>query len=40
LVRRCRQKIYLGLSELSEQGFEERGQLLRAFQRVLRESTR
>ena len=39
LMRRCRQKIYLGLSELSEQGFEERGQLLRAFQRVLREST-
>jgi hypothetical protein len=39
LVRRCRQKIYLGLSELSEQGFEERGQLLRAFQRVLRETT-
>jgi hypothetical protein len=39
LVRRCQQKIFLGLSELSEQGFEERGQLLRAFQRVLREST-
>jgi len=39
LVRRCRQKIYLGLSELSEQGFEERGQLLRAFQRILREAT-
>jgi hypothetical protein len=39
LLRRCRAKVYLGLSELGEQGYEHRGSLLRAFQRVLREST-
>jgi hypothetical protein len=38
LVRRCRWKIFLGLSELNEQGFEERGTLIKAFQRVLRET--
>jgi len=37
LVRRCRRKIYLGLSELSEQGSEQKGALLQAIQRVLRE---
>ena len=36
LIRRCRKKIYLGLSELSEQGYENRGPLLRAIDRVLR----
>ena len=36
LIRRCRRKIYLGLSELSEQGYEHKGPLLQAFQRVLR----
>lgn len=36
LVRRCRRTIYLGLSELSEQGYEQEGALLRAVQRVLR----
>jgi hypothetical protein len=35
LARRCRQGIYLALSELSEQGYEERGMLLRVIQRVL-----
>lgn len=35
LMRRCRQRIYLGLSELGESGYEHRGPLLRAFQRVL-----
>lgn len=35
LLRRCRAKIYLGLPELGETGFEQRGALLRAFQRVL-----
>jgi hypothetical protein len=35
LLRRCRQKIYLGLPELSETGFEQRGILLRLFQQVL-----
>lgn len=36
LVRRCRRAVYLGLSELGEQGFEQDGALLRALQRVLR----
>jgi hypothetical protein len=36
LARRCRGRIYLGLSRLSEQGFESRGPLLRAIDRVLR----
>jgi hypothetical protein len=39
LVRRCRSAVYLGLSELGEQGYEHRGPLLGAFQRVLRQST-
>lgn len=36
LIRRCRRKVYLGLSELSEQGYEHKGPLLQAMQRVLR----
>ncbi|MCU0520389.1 MAG: hypothetical protein MUF84_06850 [Anaerolineae bacterium] len=36
LIRRCRHSLYLGLSDLSEQGYEQEGVLLRAFQRVLR----
>jgi hypothetical protein len=36
LIRRCRRKIYLGLSELGEQGYEQKGPLLQAIQRVLR----
>jgi hypothetical protein len=36
LLRRCRRKVYLGLSELGEQGYEQKGALLRAIQRVLR----
>ncbi|HEX9028008.1 MAG TPA: hypothetical protein VF823_02460, partial [Anaerolineales bacterium] len=36
LTRRCRGQIYLGLSELSEQGYESQGQLLKAIQRILR----
>ncbi len=39
LVRRCRWKVYLGLSELSEQGYEQRGPLLKAFQHVLRQAS-
>ncbi|GAB4505825.1 MAG: recombinase family protein [Anaerolineales bacterium] len=35
LLRRCRERIYLALSELGESGFEQRGNLLRAFQKVL-----
>lgn len=37
LVRRCRRRVYLGLSELGEQGNEQKGPLLHAIQRVLRE---
>lgn len=37
LIRRCRRKIYLGLSELNEYGYEHKGALLQAFQRVLRQ---
>jgi len=36
LVRRCRHKVYLGLSELGEHGREQKGPLLQAIQRVLR----
>jgi hypothetical protein len=36
LIRRCRRKVYLGLSELGEQGYEQKGALLHAIQRVLR----
>lgn len=38
LLRRCRKKLFLGLSDLNEQGYEQRGILLTAFQRVLRDS--
>jgi superfamily I DNA/RNA helicase len=36
LIRRCRRGVYLGLSQLGEQGYEQKGPLLQAFQRVLR----
>jgi hypothetical protein len=39
LIRRCRRKIYLGLSQLGEQGYEQKGPLLQAIQRVLRQSS-
>jgi hypothetical protein len=35
LLHRCRERIYICLSELGESGFEGRGELLRAFQKVL-----
>jgi len=35
LTRRCRQRIYLAYSELSEQGYEQQGPLLQAVQRLL-----
>lgn len=38
LLLRCREKIYLGLTELGESGYEQRGTLLRAFNRVLTEN--
>lgn len=36
LLRRCRKQVFLGLSELGEQGYEQRGPLLWAFNHVLR----
>lgn len=36
LVRRCRKQIYLGIADLGEQGFEQRGSLLHLFQYILR----
>lgn len=36
LLRRCREKVFLGLSDLGEQGYEQRGPLLQAVQRVRR----
>jgi hypothetical protein len=38
LARRCRKRIYLGLCEMGESGFEARGMLLRAIQVVLQQS--
>jgi hypothetical protein len=35
LLRRCRENIILAISELGESGFEQRGDLLKAFQQVL-----
>jgi len=40
LIRRCRKKIYLGLSQFSEQGYEQRGDLLLGIQRLLRRLNR
>jgi hypothetical protein len=39
LVRRCRQQIYLVFSELGEEGYEQRGALIEALQRMLRRLT-
>jgi hypothetical protein len=36
LIRRCRRRVFLGLSELSEQGQEQQGALLQAFWRMSR----
>jgi hypothetical protein len=36
LIRRCRQRIYLGFSQYGEQGLEQRGALLMAVQSMLR----
>ncbi len=37
LLQHCRGKLYLGLTELSESGYEQRGVLIRAIQQVLQE---
>jgi hypothetical protein len=39
LLHRCRERVYLGMAELGESGFEQRGDLLRAFQKVLAGAT-
>ncbi len=39
LLRRCRVKVYLGISELNPRGHEERGPLLEWVQRLLREAS-
>lgn len=36
LLRRCRRAVYVGLSELNEGGYEQRGLLLDAFRKTLR----
>jgi hypothetical protein len=38
LLHRCCAHLYIGISELGESGFEQRGELLRAFQKVLQNS--
>jgi hypothetical protein len=37
LLARCREKVFLALSDLGAAGFEQRGALLRAFQKVLQQ---
>ncbi len=39
LLSRCREKLFLALADLSETGFEQRGTLLRAFQKVIQRQT-
>jgi superfamily I DNA/RNA helicase len=39
LLYRCRERVYLGLAELSETGFEQRGELMRAFQKVIQNTS-
>jgi hypothetical protein len=38
LLHRCQTRVYLAISTLNEQGFEERGPLLTIIQQVLREA--
>jgi hypothetical protein len=38
LLHRCREHLYIGTAELGESGFEQRGELVKAFQKVLQES--
>jgi hypothetical protein len=37
LLLRCREKVYLGLCDFNEQGYEQRGPLLRAIQHILQD---
>jgi hypothetical protein len=38
LLRRCRERVFLGLSDLGESGFEQRGPLLKAIWKIQVES--
>jgi hypothetical protein len=38
LTRRCRERIYLAYSDLSERGYEQRGPLLQTVQQMLRQT--
>ncbi len=38
LLSRCREKIFLALADLGEAGFEQRGTLLKAFQKVIQQT--
>jgi len=40
LIRRCHVRIYLGISDLGEQGYEQRGPLLQAIQAALRRKSK
>lgn len=40
LIRRCHVRIYLGISDLGEQGYEQRGPLLQAIQGALRRKSK
>jgi hypothetical protein len=37
LLRRCRGSVVLGMTELSESGYEQRGVLIRSFQQILQQ---
>jgi hypothetical protein len=39
LVRRCRERIYMAISDLSEQGYEQRGPMLRIIQQIVQHNT-
>jgi hypothetical protein len=39
LVRRCRERIYVAISDLSEQGYEQRGPMLRVVQQIVQHNT-
>ncbi|MEI6291597.1 MAG: hypothetical protein WCP19_14315, partial [Chloroflexota bacterium] len=36
LLLRCKEKIFIGLTDLSESGYEQRGALIQAFQQIIR----
>ena len=40
LLRRCRTRLYLGMSRLSPRGYEERGPLLARVQGLVRDTLR